>query len=475
MQSALRSRTKPYWEALPAFTRKEVGLWNWFCGLASPGADWQAWLAKVLGRLVERPAGMRLSLAQTHQVDAPFGEKLLEFGSKEELFIGRDADNDVVLSANAIAKRHTRVFIKDEAPYLEDLGSRLGTYLGDKKVAPNDPRPLKHGDQFTVFPYRFRVVLAQNWTPETDVRLSRLNVQALNRAEFFQQSPVAWRVFVIQAHPEREQALLEASPSFLARLQQRMLGPLGLEVGHGPVPSDDALVGFTVLAALDHLNQSLKFPFQFSLGRGSRKELADSTRGLLLSFTLGVGEITGDMRIFLPLDLLAKAKATGEWKNGTAYPPGLVWKLPIAAGFVDLSADELAQVGLGDVMLVQAQGGVLLPACQGEWRFEINASNSNGFCIDKYFERGASVESGEVTAASRPNLEVLPLRLHVVVGEKEFTLAEIQALGPGAIVEFDTSKSDPVRLMVNGKVLGDGEMVEVDGKLGVKIVRWRSS
>jgi flagellar motor switch/type III secretory pathway protein FliN len=305
--------------------------------------------------------------------------------------------------------------------------------------------------------------------------LSRLNVQALNRAEFFQQSPVAWRVFVIQAHPEREQALLEASPSFLARLQQRMLGPLGLEVGHGPVPSDDALVGFTVLAALDHLNQSLKFPFQFSLGRGSRKELADSTRGLLLSFTLGVGEITGDMRIFLPLDLLAKAKATGEWKNGTAYPPGLVWKLPIAAGFVDLSADELAQVGLGDVMLVQAQGGVLLPACQGEWRFEINASNSNGFCIDKYFERGASVESGEVTAASRPNLEVLPLRLHVVVGEKEFTLAEIQALGPGAIVEFDTSKSDPVRLMVNGKVLGDGEMVEVDGKLGVKIVRWRSS
>lgn len=85
------------------------------------------------------------------------------------------------------------------------------------------------------------------------------------------------------------------------------------------------------------------------------------------------------------------------------------------------------------------------------------------------------MESGEVTAASRPNLEVLPLRLHVVVGEKEFTLAEIQALGPGAIVEFDASKSDPVRLMVNGKVLGDGEMVEVDGKLGVKIVRWRSS
>lgn len=476
MQSALRSRTKPYWESLPDFTRKEVAVWNWFCSLAAAEPDWQSWLAKLLGRIVERPAGVRVSLVQTHQVDAQFGEKILEFGSKQEIFIGRDAENDIVLSANAIAKRHTRVLMKGEAPFLEDLGSRLGTYLGDKKLSPNEQLPLRHGDQFTVFPYRFRVVLAQSWTPETDIRLSRFSVQALNRSEYFQQSPVAWRVFVIQAHPGGEQALLEASPSFLVRLQQGMLGPLGLDTDKGPVPSDDALLGFTVLAALEHLNQALRFPFQFSLGRGTRKALADSTRGLLLSFTVGVGEITGDIRIFLSLDLLARARSSGASTNGSHYPPGLVWKLPIAIGFVDLSADELAQVGLGDVLLVQRTGSVLIPACGGEWTFVSEHSNTDQFRIDKYFERGAFVDSSEVmAAASRPNLEVLPLRLHVVVGEKEFTLAEIQSLSPGAILEFDMTKADPVRLMVNGKILGDGEMVEVEGKLGVKILRWRSS
>jgi flagellar motor switch/type III secretory pathway protein FliN len=475
MQSALRSRTKPYWETLPSFTRKEVVLWNWFCNLASAEPDWQTWLGKVLGGLVERPAGLQLSLVQTHQVDARFGEKVLEFGAKQELFIGRDADNDVVLSANAIAKRHTRIVIKEEVPYLEDLGSRLGTYLGDKKVAPNDLRALRHGDQFTVFPYRFRVVLAQSWAPETDVRLSRLSVQSMNRAEFFQQSPVAWRVFVILAHPGGDPALLEASPSFLTRLQKRMLGPLGLDGSQGPVPSDDALLGFTMLAALDHLNQGLKFPFQFSLGRGTRSALADSTRGLLLSFTVGVGEITGDVRIFLSLDLLTRAKGGSEWKTGAGFPPGLAWRLPIAAGHVDLSQDELAQVGPGDVLLVQPRGSLLLPGCVGEWAFLQEESNSTRFRIDKYLERGAFVDSSELSiSSSRPNLESLPLRLYVVVGDREFTLAEIQALSPGAILEFEATKSDPVRLMVNGKIVGDGEMVEIDGKLGVKIVRWSS-
>ncbi len=473
MQSVLRSRSKPYWESLPSFTREEVVLWNWFCGLACSGSDWQAWLAGILGQIVERPAGLQLRLVQTHQVDAHFGEKLLDFGAKQELFIGRDADNDVVLSANAIAKRHTRVVVKEEVPYLEDLGSRLGTYLGDKKVPPNDLRPLRHGDQFTVFPYRFRVVLAQHWVPETDVRLSRFSLRAINGAEFFQQSPVAWRVFVIQAHPGGEQALLEASPSFLMRLQKRLLGPMALDDGKGPVPSDDALLGFTVLAALEHLNQSLKFPFQFTLGRGTRQALADSTRGLMLGVTVGVGEMTGDVRVFLSLDLLSRARGAGEAKSEASYPPGLVWKLPISAGYVDLSADEMTQVGLGDVLLMQQAGSVILPGC-GEWIFLSEGSNSNRFRIDKYFERSAFVDSGETSVSTaRPNLEALPLRLHVVVGERDFTLAEIQGLGPGAILEFEATKSDPVRLVVNGKVLGDGEMVEVDGKLGVKIVRWR--
>jgi flagellar motor switch/type III secretory pathway protein FliN len=42
-------------------------------------------------------------------------------------------------------------------------------------------------------------------------------------------------------------------------------------------------------------------------------------------------------------------------------------------------------------------------------------------------------------------------------------------------VELDGGRTDPVRLMVNGKILGEGELVEIEGSLGVKVLRWRSS
>jgi type III secretion protein Q len=63
----------------------------------------------------------------------------------------------------------------------------------------------------------------------------------------------------------------------------------------------------------------------------------------------------------------------------------------------------------------------------------------------------------------------------VIVAEKEMTLADIQSLTPGAIIELGASKVSPVKLMVNGKVLGEGELVDVEGNLAVKILRWRTA
>jgi len=78
-------------------------------------------------------------------------------------------------------------------------------------------------------------------------------------------------------------------------------------------------------------------------------------------------------------------------------------------------------------------------------------------------------------ATNKPDLKALPLRVQVVLGEREFSLGEIQSLSPGTILELDIAKTDPVRLMVNGKILGEGELVEVEGNLAVKILRWRAS
>jgi len=469
----------PYrFDNLPALTHNEVQLWNWYSRFGPSRIEWTSWVAEIFGHLLERPAGDQLQLVQTHLVDSQCSEKILNFGSKQELFIGRGPDNDVVLSADAISNRHTRVVLTDGRLYLEDLGGRLGTYLGDKRIPPKEIHPVSHGDQFTVFPYRFRVLLEHVWSPETDIALSECRVQPLSRAEFFQMSPAGWCIFLVNQHPSGEQALLAVSPIFLAKLQQRILGPLGLEAVKDRIPSDDAVLGFMVLAVIEHLNRRLRFPVQFSLGSGTRSTPADSARGMLLSFAVGAGGLIGHFRIFLPLDFLSNCKPDVPVGPGGDYPAGLGWSFPISAGFVDLSPDEIAQVGLGDILVAQQAPAALFPNDFDKgWTMAEEGSNFARFRVDKYFEGSLRVETGgEATAAaSRPDIEALPLRLHVVVGEKEFTLGEIQSFSPGTIVELEVTKSDPVRLMVNGRILGEGELVEVEGKLAVRVLRWRSA
>ena len=101
MTSGSISSATPYrFENLALFTRDEVVLWNWYCSIVPGRLDWRAWVAEILGHLLERPTGQQLQLTQGHMVDAQFGEKLLSFGSKQQLVLGRAGDNDIVLPAN---------------------------------------------------------------------------------------------------------------------------------------------------------------------------------------------------------------------------------------------------------------------------------------------------------------------------------------------------------------------------------------
>ena len=83
-------------------------------------------------------------------------------------------------------------------------------------------------------------------------------------------------------------------------------------------------------------------------------------------------------------------------------------------------------------------------------------------------------KTGEA-ANSRPDFSQLPVLLHVVVGEKEMSLAEANGLVPGSIIELDAQEGEPVDLAINGARVGKGELVKVEGRLGVKIINWRSN
>jgi DNA-binding winged helix-turn-helix (wHTH) protein len=60
--------------------------------------------------------------------------------------IGRAGDSDVRIDAAGVSRQHARVVLKPDGVVLEDLGSKNGTHLGDRRL--DGPAPLHDGDTF---------------------------------------------------------------------------------------------------------------------------------------------------------------------------------------------------------------------------------------------------------------------------------------------------------------------------------------
>lgn len=69
----------------------------------------------------------------------------------------------------------------------------------------------------------------------------------------------------------------------------------------------------------------------------------------------------------------------------------------------------------------------------------------------------------------------LPLQVVAVLGKKSMTLKEVLNLKQGEIIELKKMPQDMIDLVANGKLLARGELVLVDGKLGIQIKQIVSS
>src|SRR5262249_21839807 len=74
--------------------------------------------------------------------------------------IGRQPNNDLVLSDLYVSSTHARIRYKDGAFFLEDNASSNGIRVnGDRRLAAGESYPLKHGDLILIDPFEIRVSL----------------------------------------------------------------------------------------------------------------------------------------------------------------------------------------------------------------------------------------------------------------------------------------------------------------------------
>ncbi|MBN1208246.1 MAG: type III secretion system cytoplasmic ring protein SctQ [Myxococcaceae bacterium] len=81
---------------------------------------------------------------------------------------------------------------------------------------------------------------------------------------------------------------------------------------------------------------------------------------------------------------------------------------------------------------------------------------------------------GNALDANKPEggelLADIPLQLAVELARVPVTADEVVALKVGHVIELHRSPGEPVELSVNGKVVARGELVEVEGQLGVRVL-----
>lgn len=70
------------------------------------------------------------------------------------------------------------------------------------------------------------------------------------------------------------------------------------------------------------------------------------------------------------------------------------------------------------------------------------------------------------------NLDLImdvPLEFTVVLGKSRRTIKDILSLGAGSVVELDKMTDEPLEILVNGKLIAEGEVVVINESFGIRI------
>ncbi len=206
----------------------------------------------------------------------------------------------------------------------------------------------------------------------------------------------------------------------------------------------------------------------------------------------------------------ALAQAIAALPASPPATPMLNWRalpayLTLELARLALTRDELRQLAPEDVVLLPpdapiARGTVILrqgtralaAASLVQDRLKIQRrlgatmqADETGDALDDALEpTGEQPASGGSFPATEPStaeqmadapdqgpisVDELEVRLDFDIGHLRLSLGEIERLAPGSVLALDTPAGRPVRIRAGGRVIGRGELVQIDDRLGVVV------
>jgi type III secretion system YscQ/HrcQ family protein len=159
----------------------------------------------------------------------------------------------------------------------------------------------------------------------------------------------------------------------------------------------------------------------------------------------------------------------------------LTLKIPLVVATVALDRQELLGLELGGALLVGAGASIdanevghgVLVAPRGERGIRVELRPDGRLVVGETIEARLTVERDKPSQNEGETLtDVLletPVVVRVELGAVSMSAREWARLGPGDVIETAQRIAEPVVLRIAGREVGRGELVNVDGQVGVRI------
>ena len=216
---------------------------------------------------------------------------------------------------------------------------------------------------------------------------------------------------------------------------------------------------------------------------GFLRPLADRQPGAFeccLSVVLGQSRSIGRL-MMTARSLLALCDA-GQWQAVKApLPACFAVPVPVVLGYLPLTVEQLRTVRPGDVLVPERplfSGDGVGQLSVGRLRLQLQIDDDGGRRCLTVCSIEESVVDEEMVAAADVGVddgeelfETLLVDLSVRCGAFKLSLGELRQLAPGMVLNLEGYGTGMAGLFYGDRPIGHGQLVEVDGRLGLQLSR----
>jgi type III secretion protein Q len=241
-----------------------------------------------------------------------------------------------------------------------------------------------------------------------------------------------------------------------------------------------ALHSLALENALDQVLTALKAMNQGAARIDTVSQEPEAPTGLSHFFSLGLtiedtvihGVLaTNSLGVMLMAGLVSR-KAAVEGRVDTNALPML---LRAEVGRTSLKADTVGSLRVGDAVLFDhcwiGQNEEIWLG-KDTWGLNARWEDTQLVVTRTFTQMDITMETDSLdTSESATNIDMnqLPIRLGFDLGERSISLGELRALQVGQTLEMSRPLSQAVSIRANGALIGTGELMDIDGRMGVMI------